>query len=194
MISGVTSAEFELYTNDYVGLAGKFAVNPSSCGNSDFYEQYLKFSAINDQRKGATTTHVFLDQAENRIMGFTSLRASSIISKGENGLMEGEPALEVYMLAVDKDYEGRGVGKALIAYVLAEAALLHEKHMGVRYVILAADPMAVGFYEKMGFDPLERFWSMPKEQGCANCRPMFRDLQFELETLEPFPDDDDDDE
>lgn len=195
MIVGVNEAYFDRVNSGNVGLAASFSVNPSSCENSTFYKQYLQFSSLMDQRSGRNTTHLFIDNTANRIMGFVSLRASSIISQGEGNVMLGEPALEISMLAVDKDYERRGVGSSLIDFALSEAAELHNSHIGVRYIILAADPMAVNFYKKMGFVPMEDRWShMPKENWSAHCAPMVLELDYESEYNESFIDDSDDDD
>ena len=195
MITGVTEAYFTQVNSANIGLAATFSVNPSSCENSSFYKEYLLFSALSDLRSGHTTTHLFIDETANRIMGFLSLRASSIISQGEGRVMLGEPALEISMLAVDKEYERRGVGRTLIDFALSEAAELHNNHLGIRYIILAADPMAIPFYKKMGFVPLEDRWShMPKENWSSRCDPMVLELNFESEYLETFIDDSDEDD
>lgn len=38
----------------------------------------------------------------------------------------GSPALEIFVLAVAKQYEGRGVGRLLVDWVIRQAAYLHE--------------------------------------------------------------------
>lgn len=194
-IVGVKNAVFEKLTRENVGLAAKFSVNPSSCENSDFYTQYLLFSAMTDQNAGRNTTHLFIDRDAERIMGFVSLRASSLLKQHDNGVMIGDPALEVSVLAVDQSYERRGVGTALIDFVLAETVDLHENHLGLQYVTLAADSKAVEFYRKMGFGVLAEHWEgIPKDNWSVNCVPMFMELDFEFGSAPIFYDDSDDDE
>lgn len=94
----------------------------------------------------------------------------------------GSPALEIFVLAVAEQYEGRGVGRLLVDWVIRQAAYLHENFVGVRHLILAADPNAIGFYEKMGFqrtdvDGLEQF--LPRERCNKACTFMRMDLDFE---------------
>lgn len=188
----IDNAYFSVIDKENVGLAGSFSVDPSSCENSEFYKEYLQLSALSDQYSGKNTTHLFIDDAANRIMGFVSLRASAIISAGEGESMAGIPALEVSVLAVDKDYAGRGVGRALIDYVIYQADELHQKHMGLQYIVLAADKKAVGFYERMDFVPIENRWNhIPKENWSTNCVPMALYLAFEKNYIVSYTDEDD---
>lgn len=189
------NAHFSVINKENVGLAGRFSVNPSSCANSEFYRTYLQFSALSDLYTGKDTTHLFIDEDAKRIMGFVTLRASAIISHGEGGNVTGIPALEVSVLAVDKDYEGQRVGSTLIDYVLSQADELHKQYMGLQYIVLAADKKAVGFYERMGFVPIEKRWNqIPKENWTGDCVPMSLGLDFEKNYIVSFAQDDDEDE
>ena len=195
MIKDVQNVYFTVIDAKNVGLAEYFSVNPASCENSEFYREYLKYSAISDLHTGKNTTHLFIDEDSNRIMGFVSLRASAIISQSDNGNMIGIPALEVSVLAVDHEYERRGVGTALIDYVIAQADELHKQYVGLQYIILAADKLATGFYERMAFIPIEDRWNkMPKENWSANCVPMSLFLDFEKNYIVSFADIDDDED
>ena len=191
----IENAHFAIIDKENIGLSSSFSVNPSSCENSEFYSEYLKFSALSDMYSGRSTTHLFIDESANRIMGFVSLRASAIISEGEDGGMTGIPALEVSVLAVDKDYAGQGVGRLLIDYVIRQANELHKNYVGLQYIVLAADTKAVGFYEHMRFVPINSRWKqMPKENWSANCVPMSLYLDFEERITVSYADMDDDDE
>lgn len=191
MVQGVEKAYFTVIDKENLGLAEKFSVNPKSCENPSFYKDYLQYMALSDLHTGRNTTHLFVDESENRVMGFASLRFSTILSENENGTMMGSPALEIMVLAVDQDYERRGAGTALIDYVIAQADKLHEEFLGIQYLILAADKIAVGFYKKMGFDLMENQWErIPKESWSANCIPMSMFLDFEKNYTESFTCDD----
>lgn len=196
MIVGVNNTDFKIVNSENIGLAGQFSVNPSSCENSDFYKDYLMFNALLDVRSGRSTTHLFIDTDARRIMGFISLRASSIIYHDEKNTPIGEPALEIAVLAVDKDYERRGVGSALIDLAISEASMLRQNHLGVRYITLAADNLAVEFYRKMLFSPMEDLWEhyMPKDGQNNTCVPMVLRLDFEFEGIERYLDEDDDED
>ena len=186
---------FTIIDKENVGLAGVFSVNPSSCENSEFYRAYLQFSAINDLYSGRNTTYLLIDKDANKIMGFVSLRASAIISHGECGNMTGVPAIEVSVLAVDKNYTGQGVGSMLIDYVIYQANELHKQHIGLQAIILAADKKSVGFYNRMGFIPIEDRWkNIPKESWNTQCVPMLLYLEFEKNYIVSYTDSEEDNE
>ena len=67
----------------------------------------------------------------------------------------------VWDVAVHPLYQGAGLGKALMRFVIAEL-----ERMGVDRVSLFADPQVVGFYEAQGWElePMRRrcaFWYAP---------------------------------
>lgn len=186
------NASFVVIDKDNIGLAGKFSVNPDSCGNAGFYREYLQYSALSDLYSGRNTTHLFIDEDESRIIGFVSLRTSAVISSSSDGGMTGEPAIEVSVLAVDRDYEGRGAGRMLIDYVITQAYEMHQNCAGVRYIVLAADKKAVGFYKHLSFARVDDQWyRIPKENWSEECVPMTLLLEFEKNYIETFIDDDD---
>jgi len=82
------------------------------------------------------------------------------------------PAVKIGRLAVARKWQGRGVGRSLVA-LIAEEVLSLGRHVGVRLLILEAKPEAVAFYEKCGFR-LTR--ETRRERGKRN-RTMFLDLR-----------------
>ena len=46
------------FKKEHAGLASKFQVNPVSCGRHSHYEEYLRFSAIDDYRNGKGITYI----------------------------------------------------------------------------------------------------------------------------------------
>ena len=182
MIDGTPSYTIELLNNGNVGLAWNFNVNPTSCADPDFYRNHLLFNALTEQKAGNTTTHIIIDQQKNRILGFVSLRATSVLTKHESGRELGDPAIEISVLAVDKDYERHGVGRTLIYHVINEAIFLHENHLGMKNIVLAADAKAVPFYKKLGFTRLNKVWDsdIPRETWNLNCVQMCMQLFFDL--------------
>ena len=87
-------------------------------------------------------------------------------AKLRRGMPEQVPLLLIGRLAVDAQWQGRGVGSALLADALRRC-LAASEIAGVRGVVAhAIDEAAVGFYERHGFirSPLgERVMLMPIE-------------------------------
>ena len=157
-----------------------FSVNPSSCANSDFYKSYLQLMALSDLKDGRGTTHLYIDAKANRIMGFVSMRASSIVID-EDGRLVGSPAIEISVLAVDSAYEKRGVGRALIDYAVWQANEMRKQNIGVQHMVLIADPKAIGFYKKVGFEPMPQSqYKSPLETFSEGGVPMYFPLNFEM--------------
>lgn len=170
---------FTVFRKGLMELVLHFSVNSSSCANSNFYKSYLQLIALSDLKDGRGTTHLCIDAKANRIMGFISLRASSVVID-EDGRLVGSPAIEISVLAVDSTYEKQGVGRTLIDYAVWKANEMRKRNIGVQYMVLIADPKAIGFYEKMGFEPMPQSrYKSPLETFSADGVPMYFPLNFE---------------
>jgi len=90
-----------------------------------------------------------------------------------------EDLAEVKSLAVEKDWQGRGMGQAL-----AKACIEEARQMGIRRVF--ALTAAVDFFEKLGFSEIDKNDLPHKVWGdCVHC-PKFPDcdevaMQMELD-------------
>jgi ribosomal-protein-alanine N-acetyltransferase len=90
---------------------------------------------------GGPDRRYFVVQAGGRVEGYA-------------GLFLGWDVAEVMTIAVAPDWRGRGLGRALMEGILAEAALA-----GRRRVILEVaegSEAAVGLYRWLGFEPIGR--------------------------------------
>lgn len=175
----IENAHFEKWSSAIGGLALDFKVNPSSCGNPEYFEEFINYCAISDNKNGMSTTHVFIDDTTNKVMGFVSLKLSSMLQNFE-GVILGEPALEISNLAVSALYERMGVGTKLIDFVIETAYTMNEKFAGIKYIILAADKKAIGFYKKMEFNEFRQYFEIPRQQDNKNCIPMFMQMRYDL--------------
>ena len=167
----------KLFCQELAGLAWKFHVNPNSCDNPDYYDSYIRFSAIGDQKMGVGVTHVMVDVEKDRLAGFVTLRATSLVSEGENGKKYVEPSLEIAELAVDADYERQGIGKTLIAIAEATADELRQAYIGIRHIVVCADSSAVGFYRRFNFGKLSELYEVLHDGWNDNCEPLYITLE-----------------
>ena len=58
----MTTDSIELFNSSLSGLAWKFQVNPSSCGNHEHYENYIRLMALTDQQSGIQYVTLCADQ------------------------------------------------------------------------------------------------------------------------------------
>lgn len=163
----------KLFGKDIAGLAWSFHVNPDSCANPSYYDNYIRLSAISDYRKGMGVTFVLGDAEKNRIAGFVTLRATSLVSEGENSAKYVEPSLEIAELAVDADYEHCGVGSILVSIAIDAADNLRRTQLGIRHVVVCADSAAVGFYKKLGFGDLSSLYEALHDGWNDDCAAMY---------------------
>nr|WP_166525034.1 GNAT family N-acetyltransferase [Caproicibacter fermentans] len=109
-----------------------------------------------------------------RILGFITFKASSFLMDDGEGHELGEGAFEISELAVSSECERRGVGTDLVKYATVLATELNEEKLGIRYVVLCADPAAEDFYSKpaLGLHRIGDFYRIPNEHWNTNCIPM----------------------
>lgn len=158
------------------GLAGKFKVNPESCDYPNHYEDYIKLNAVSDQISGLGATHLLVhkndETKEERIIGFVTLRASSLIKSYEN-FEEGHAALEICQLAVDQDYERQGNGSLLVKYAMVTASEL-KNETGIEYIVLCSDRSAVKFYhDEFEFGNFDNDYKMGRDGWNNDCQAMY---------------------
>ena len=168
----VKETKVELFSKKLIGLASSFEVDPSSCENPDHYKEYLMFRALPDNLSGRATTHVILNADSSAIAGFITLKSTSLLMELDHKLFSGEPALEIYNLAVSKDYQRQGIGTDLVYLAIYLTKRLNESFLGIRNIVLTADPNAVGFYEKLDFKKLSDYYLLPKDHENISCIPM----------------------
>jgi ribosomal protein S18 acetylase RimI-like enzyme len=163
---------------EYMGLAQDFRVNPTSCNNPSHYEEYLKWTAITDNANGHSKTHVYIveDGGVQKILGFITLRCTSVISSDEDDVPVGRAALEIYELAVHQDYERQGIGSALINIALRKSDEINTHYAGVEHIVLYADPSSVDFYLRQDFRRASDMYSIPTAIWNKNCVPMMMKL------------------
>ena len=176
----------DMMSEKYAGLAWKFHVSPDSCDNPAHYENYIRLCAIGQQISGMGVTHLMLDVDEKgnvlAIAGYITLRATSLIDANEDGKKMVNPSLEIAELAVDKEYERKGIGTQLVKLAIAVADELRREYLGIKNIVLCADPKAVGFYKKRKFDMIEDWYEALHDGWNDHCEAMYISL-LELDKI-----------
>jgi predicted N-acetyltransferase YhbS len=119
---------------------------------------YLRTSLGQHGRKDLTRGYVAVD-AGNRVVGYFSLAAGtlSVSLLPERGGLPARmplPATLLARLAVDKSWQGQGIGARLLAYALHVAVEGAESIASAVIEVDAKDDTAQSFYAKFGFRSL----------------------------------------
>jgi len=130
------------------------------CGN-DRLNAYLKQTALQHIEKEPAKTNVPVDeQYGNSIPGFYTLPAHTVspshfpytVSKKypKSGTV---PVILLGRLAISSEYQNKGLGKRLLAYVMKESLIVNGIIGGLALYVEAKDT-AVTYYKKIGFLPV----------------------------------------
>jgi GNAT superfamily N-acetyltransferase len=153
-------------------LSVRHDVSRFSNGVHPSLDEWLQERARSSEGLSARTYVVCAADEPDRVVGYFSIAAAVEqrnalpSAKLRRGVPTQVPLLLIGRLAVDAQWQGRGLGSALLADAL-KRSLAASEIAGVRGVVAhAIDETAVGFYERHGFSrsPLgERVMLMPIE-------------------------------
>lgn len=187
----------EQFDASHVSIARSFSVRKDSCGNPEHYTKYLCENAIQDANIGMGITFALIQYDEEdrpvRLKGYVSLKAACLMhDNGESFI--GEPGIEISELAVDGEFAGQGIGRALLDQAVYHCNCVRE-HIGVKHLLVCAEPKAVEFYRHvLKFDEVRKAFYIPRELWNINCVPMYLKLQEKTPTEPCYITDDDDEE
>ena len=170
---------FVEFNNSHIPLCEKFKtldLQPNEC---DYFQDYLAYNALLDCKQGLGKTFLFIEEEneDKKIIGFYTLKASSlIINDMYSKEKQGEPAVEIYELAVHKDYQKQGIGTDIIKTIFAQVYELSEKYLGIKHIVVCAKPTAINFYKKFNFKEIDKL--VPRTYDNKNCVAMSVRLKF----------------
>lgn len=172
------------------GADGKFIFRPLEPGDrinrfeiekvQDALRAFLKKSAHKFHLNNITKTYVAVEASDpdpKRVRSYISILNSEI--RKEYASVEdcpeadrwNYPAIKIARLATDRNYEGRGLARGLIALVAGLARSQLMPHVGCRFLMLDANREKIDFYKRRGFVLVDN------EENLASQNPvMFMDL------------------
>lgn len=123
-------------------------------------DEWLRHRAAANQASGASRTFVLCSNVS--VIGYYSLAASSVThsvatSRVRRNMPDPVPAVVIGRLAIDRRWQGKGLGGDLLRDAVLRVATAAEA-IGVRAILIhALDDNAKAFYERFGFrvSPLE---------------------------------------
>jgi GNAT superfamily N-acetyltransferase len=136
-------------------LRAEYEVSDFDCGTSDL-DVWLKRRALRNESSGASRAYVIT--VDGRVIGYYALATGAIAQHEATGkvrrtMPDPIPVMVLGRLAVDRQYQGRGLGSALLRDALLRT-LNAASIAGIRAVLLhAISDEAKRFYERAGFSP-----------------------------------------
>ena len=131
---------------------------PFRCGDAALDDFLHRYAGQNQFKSHIAITLVAVDGL--RIAGYATIAGGSLrFSDVPKALRAGFPrypipVLRLARLAVDVDYQGRGLGRALTAAVLGQALVVRDV-AGCAGVVADAYAEVLPFYEALGFRILD---------------------------------------
>ncbi|NTU54515.1 MAG: GNAT family N-acetyltransferase [Chlorobiaceae bacterium] len=138
-------------------LASTHDVSAFDCGNQALNQFMQRFALVN-QKANSAQTYVSCEEETSRIAGFYSLAVGSVeqsaaagrLGKGLGG--HPVPVMILARLAVDRQFQGFGLGRALLKDALLRTAQAAEI-AGIRAILVhAKDDAARNWYLQWGFE------------------------------------------
>ncbi|MGL4637995.1 MAG: GNAT family N-acetyltransferase [Beijerinckiaceae bacterium] len=138
-------------------LNGEHDLTPFENGQHASLDEWLKRRALASKGLSARTYVVCPDDAPKRVVGYFSIatamaqRAELPSAKLRQGMPDQIPLLLIGRLAIDRTWQGKGLGSALLAESLRKCQAA-ASIVGARGVVVhAIDNKAAAFYEAHGF-------------------------------------------
>ncbi|MGD0961225.1 MAG: GNAT family N-acetyltransferase [Methylomonas sp.] len=152
-----------------VPLAGNHDRRIFNCGRPELNDWLAKIAGQH-QEKGLSKTFVAIhEQTPDRICGYSALTLAEIENRHlpeamRKNLPTRIPGVRLGRLAVDKQFQRKGLGELLLIDALTRARRIYTEAGGIALFVDALDEHAAGFYRRFGFqsapdNPLQLFLS-----------------------------------
>ena len=152
-----------------IPLTGSHDRHGFDCGRKELND-WLQQIARQHQDKGLSKTFVAtVEEVPNRICGYYALTLAELESRNlpqawRTKLPRRIPGVRLGRLAIDRQYQGKGMGKLLLVDALGRARRIYGEAGGIGLFVDAIDEQAAGYYRQFGFaaspdDPLLLFLS-----------------------------------
>lgn len=150
------------------------------CGDDELNSFFQKYASQNQYKHYIGTTYILVIQ--NIIAGFITLSASSIKIDEYEKLNQKLPKyplpiLRISRLGVDKNFQGKGVGKELLKFAL-NLSLEQKEKFGCIGVLVDAKIDSVDFYKQYGFEEIDN------TKGNLDVRPYPQVMFLSIKTIE----------
>ncbi len=139
-------------------LAGSHDRQGFDCGRQELND-WLRQVARQHQEKGLSRTFVAtLDEAPDSICGYYALTLAELENHNlpqtwRKKMPRRIPGVKLGRLAIDKKFQGKGLGGLLLVDALTRAQRIYQEAGGVGLFVDAIDERAASYYKRFGFEP-----------------------------------------
>jgi GNAT superfamily N-acetyltransferase len=137
-------------------LTGNHEREGFDCGRRELND-WLRQVARQHQDKGLSKTFVAtVEELPDRICGYYALTLAELENRHlpqawRRKLPRRIPGVRLGRLAVDRQYQGKGLGKLLLVDALVRARRIYKEAGGIGLFVDAIDEQAAGYYQRFGF-------------------------------------------
>ena len=119
-------------------------------------DDWLRRRALANMAMAASKTYVVCPTGSLSVIGFYALSMGQILNQEATGAMRRNmprqiPAVILGRLAIDRDWQGRGLGRALLHDAVGRSLRASGEVSARLLVVHAISPMAEAFYRHFGF-------------------------------------------
>ena len=139
-------------------LAGNHDRQAFDCGRQELND-WLQQVARQHQDKGLSKTFVAIrSEAPTLVCGYFALTLAELENQHlptawRKKLPRRIPGVRLGRLAIDRQYQGKGLGELLLIDALMRARRIYTEAGGIGLFVHALDAQAAGYYRRFGFDP-----------------------------------------
>lgn len=140
-------------------LTGSHDRQGFDCGRQELND-WLQKTARQHQEKGLSKTFVAtLDDAPDCICGYYALTLVELESRTLSEAWRKKmprriPGVKLGRLAVDKQFQGKGLGELLLVDALSRAQRIYQEAGGIGLFVDAIDAQAATYYRRFGFEAM----------------------------------------
>jgi ribosomal protein S18 acetylase RimI-like enzyme len=137
-------------------LAGSHDRQGFDCGQASLND-WLRQVARQHQDKGLSRTFVAIrENAPERICGYYALTLAELENRHlpdawRKQLPRRIPGVRLGRLAVDRQYQGKGLGELMLVDALIRAQRIYVEAGGIGLFVDALDEQAAAYYRRFGF-------------------------------------------
>ncbi len=122
-------------------------------------DDWLRKRAWKNLQDAASRTYVVCPTGSLTVIGYAALSMGQILAQETTGSMRRNmpkfiPAVLLGRLAIARDWQGKGLGRALLADVIARAQRASAEVSARLVIVHAITPAAEAFYLRHGFTRL----------------------------------------